>query len=156
MKITPDLIFFITGGASGLGESTVRHLHASGCKVAIADMNIERMDMIKGELKERIITFKCDVTNENDVKNAMEGTAKEWGTVHVAMACAGVAWPMLTYSSKSALDTDTFKKVIDINLNGSIYVAKYASILMAKNKPVNEMGEKGVILFVSSVAAEEG
>lgn len=39
---------------------------------------------------------------------------------------------------------------------GSVYVAKYASLAMSKNKPVNERGEKGVILFVSSVAAEEG
>ena len=39
---------------------------------------------------------------------------------------------------------------------GSVYVAKYASLAMSKNKTVNERGEKGVILFVSSVAAEEG
>ena len=39
---------------------------------------------------------------------------------------------------------------------GSVYVAKYASLAMSKNKAVNERGEKGVILFVSSVAAEEG
>ena len=45
---------------------------------------------------------------------------------------------------------------MNINLMGSIYVAKYCSVLMAKNKPFNDRGEKGVILFVSSVAAEEG
>ena len=39
---------------------------------------------------------------------------------------------------------------------GSVYLAKYASIAMSKNKAVNDRGEKGVILFVSSVAAEEG
>ena len=39
---------------------------------------------------------------------------------------------------------------------GSVYVAKYCSIHMSKNKPFNDRGEKGVILFVSSVAAEEG
>ena len=48
------------------------------------------------------------------------------------------------------------KKIIDINVYGSIYVAKYASVLMAKNEAVNERGEKGVIVLVSSVAAEEG
>ena len=156
MKITPDLVFFITGGASGLGETTVRRIHAQGAKVAIADMNEERMDMIKGELKDRCITFKCDVTKEEDVKAAIEGTCKHYGTIHVALASAGVAWPMLTYSDKRVLDTKTFKMVVDINLYGSIYVAKYASIAMAKNKPFNDMGERGVIMFVSSVAAEEG
>ena len=156
MKITPDLVFFITGGASGLGEETVRRLHLEGCIVAIADMNVERLELIKSELKVRIFTVKCDVTVEEDVKNAIDCTVREFGTVHVALACAGVAWPMLTYSSKSSLDTNKFKKVVDINLYGSVYVAKYAAIVMAKNKPVNDLGEKGVIIFVSSVAAEEG
>ena len=55
---------------------------------------------MKNELKERVITFMCDVSKEEDVKNAMNGTAEAWGTIHVALACAGVAWPMLTLSSK--------------------------------------------------------
>lgn len=50
---------------------------------------------------------------------------------------------------------NVFKNTIQINLFGSIYVSKYASMAMSKNKP-NELGERGVILFVSSVAAEEG
>jgi 3-hydroxyacyl-CoA dehydrogenase / 3-hydroxy-2-methylbutyryl-CoA dehydrogenase len=74
MKITPELVFFITGGASGLGEATVRQIHAAGAQVAIADMNTERMQMLVDELKTRIAVFKCDVTKEEDVKNAMEGT----------------------------------------------------------------------------------
>jgi len=75
MKLTPDTVVFVTGGASGLGEETARHFHSQGCKVAIADMNTERMEMIKSELQERIITFQCDVTVEEDVKKAMESTA---------------------------------------------------------------------------------
>ena len=87
----------------------------------------------------------------------MDCTVREYGTIHVAMACAGVNWPpVLTYSSKAPLDTTKFKSVVDINLFGSVFVAKYAAVIMAKNKPINEMGEKGVIIFVSSVAAEEG
>ena len=49
-----------------------------------------------------------------------------------------------------------FKKIMDVNVMGSMYVAKYASVAMSKNEPVNERGEKGVIIFVSSVAADEG
>ena len=156
MKLTPDTVVFVTGGASGLGEETARHFHSQGCKVAIADMNTERMEMIKSELQERIITFQCDVTVEEDVKKAMESTAAQWGSVHVALACAGVAWTCMTLTSKTDLDTERFKKVMEINVYGSIYVAKYAAVLMAKNQPLNERGERGVILFVSSVAAEEG
>jgi 3-hydroxyacyl-CoA dehydrogenase/3-hydroxy-2-methylbutyryl-CoA dehydrogenase len=52
------------------------------------------------------------------------------------------------------LNMKIFKKTMDINVYGSVYVAKYAAIAMAKNTP-NDKGEKGVILFVSSIAAEE-
>jgi NAD(P)-dependent dehydrogenase (short-subunit alcohol dehydrogenase family) len=76
MKINSDLVLFITGGASGLGAATVRHFHALGAKVAIADLNEENMRLLKNELKDRVITLKCDVTNEEDVKNAMEQTVR--------------------------------------------------------------------------------
>ena len=156
MKITKDLVFFITGGASGLGEATVREIHALGARVAIADMNEERLALLRTELKDRILTFKCDVTKEEDVKAAIEQTVQTFGVLHVALACAGIAPVSLTLSSKGSLDIPLFKKTVDINVYGSIYVAKHAAIAMSKNQPVNERGEKGVILFVSSVAAEEG
>jgi NAD(P)-dependent dehydrogenase (short-subunit alcohol dehydrogenase family) len=46
--------------------------------------------------------------------------------------------------------------VIDINIYGTIYVAKYASFIMAKNQQINEQGDRGVIIMISSVAADEG
>ena len=56
---------FVTGGASGLGESTVRRLHAAGCSVIVADMNTDRMELILKELGgDRVLTVKCDVTSE--------------------------------------------------------------------------------------------
>ena len=100
MKL-PGLVVFITGGASGLGEASARYLLSKGCKVGIADMNTDRMDMLQKELgNDNFATFKCDVTNEEDVKNAVNGTAAKFGTIHVALASAGVAWPSLTLTSK--------------------------------------------------------
>ena len=155
MKL-PGLVVFITGGASGLGEATARYLLAQGCKVSIADMNVERMTALTNELgNDNFATFKCDVTEEEQVKAAVNGTAERFGTINVALACAGVAWPSLTLSSKKSLDTDHFKKVFAINVFGGVYVAKYASVIMSKNKPLNEEGERGVLLFVSSIAGQE-
>ena len=74
MKITEGLVAFVTGGASGLGEAAVRDLHQKGATVIIADMNTERLDMLKNELKTRVLTIKCDVTKETDVKDAIEKT----------------------------------------------------------------------------------
>ena len=128
MKINKDLVFFITGGASGLGEATVSLLHMLGCKIAIADFNEERLDLLKKELKTNILCIKCDVTKEEDVKRAIEETTNHYGTIHAALACAGVATAAMTLTSKGGLDMDIFKKVLEINLYGSMYVAKYASM----------------------------
>ncbi len=124
--------------------------------VAIADINVERMNMLQNELKERLITFKCDVTNEEDVKKAIEGTVSKFGTIHVVLTSAGIVPSSFTLSLKGSLDMNLFKKCMEINVYGSVYVAKHAAIVMSKNKPLNDQGEKGVIIFVSSVAAEEG
>ena len=113
------------------------------------------MDAMSKELGPNLFCIKCDVTVEEQVKNAVEATVAKFGAIHVALTCAGVAWPVQTLTSKKTLDTKVFEKVVAINLFGSTYVAKYAAVAMAKNTP-NEMGERGVILFVSSVAGEEG
>ena len=156
MRITSDTVFFITGGASGLGEATVREIHGLGAKVAIADFNEERLESLKNELKERILTVKCDVTKEEEVKAAVDKTVATFGTIHAALACAGIATVSLTLSSRGMIDMELFKRTTEINVYGSMYVAKYCSVVMSKNQPINQKGEKGVIMFVSSVAAEEG
>lgn len=104
-------------------------------------------------LQERIFCVPCDVTKEADVKNAIDKTVEKFGTIHVALACAGVAWVTPTLTSRGPLNTKVFEAVMAINVLGSAYMAKYAAVVMSKNKAVNEQGEKGVILFVSSVAA---
>ena len=91
MKLDHNLVVLITGGASGLGEQTMRHLVSFGCKVAIADMNEDRINELGNEFKDKIITFICDVTVEEDVKKAVDGTVKHWGKLSVAIACAGFA-----------------------------------------------------------------
>ena len=108
MRIGEGTIVFVTGGASGLGEETVRRLHAKGASVIVADMDVARMQELHANLQERIFCVTCDVTKEEDVKNAIEKGVAKFGTIHAALACAGVAWPVLTYSSKGALDTAKF------------------------------------------------
>lgn len=64
MKITSDLVVFITGGAGGLGEATVRMLYSKGAKrICVADFNSEKLEALKRDLPE-ILTIKCDVSIE--------------------------------------------------------------------------------------------
>ena len=89
MKLTKDLVIFVTGGASGLGEETVRQLQQLGCKVAAADKDIGRLESL-GLSGSNILLIKCDVAIESDVKAAVDATIAKWGTIHVAVTCAGV------------------------------------------------------------------
>ena len=68
MKIDKNLVCLVTGGASGLGESTVRALIAQGCKVYIADMNTEKGKKMAEELGSNCKFMKVDVSNEENVK----------------------------------------------------------------------------------------
>ena len=100
MKLTKDTVIFITGGASGFGRATAERFFNAGCKVAIADIDVNSMQDIKdqftkadGGSSDRILTFECDVTEEEEVKVAMEGTAKVFGAIHVAVPSAGIDMP---------------------------------------------------------------
>ena len=83
------MVIFITGGASGLGEQTAKDFHALGCKVAVLDINEDNLNRMKNELKISILCIKCDVTKEEEVKGAVEETVITFGTIHVAINCAG-------------------------------------------------------------------
>ena len=152
MKIGEGTVVFVTGGASGLGEAAVLDLHAKGASVAVADMNIAAMQALHAKLQERIFCISCDVTKETDVKRAIEQTVTKFGKIDVALASAGVIKRAPILSSQGPLNTKIFETLIAINLMGSVYMAKYAAVAMSKNETVN--GEKGLILFVSSLAAE--
>ena len=101
------LVVIITGGASGLGEAALRHLLQKGCKVAIADRNEERMNTLQKEFPQ-ILIFKCDVTKEEEVKAAVEGTVAKWGQVNAALASAGICPYNLMLTKKKSLDITVF------------------------------------------------
>ena len=147
---------FITGGASGLGLAAVWRLHGMGASVAVVDQNTEELQKLQSELQVRALCLTCDVTVEEEVKRAIDATIEKFGTIHVAVTSAGVSWQSQTLTSKTSLDTDMFRKLMQINVYGTVFVAKYAAVAMAKNKPQDgKNGERGAIIFVSSIAAEE-
>lgn len=88
---------------------------------------------MKNDLKERIVCIKCNVTKAEDVKDAIDETVKAFGTIHAVLACAGVATVVPTLTSRGSLDVNLFKLTMDINVIGSVHVAKYASVIMSKN-----------------------
>ena len=126
-------VIFVSGGASGLGRATVKHMLSLNFRVAAADLSTENLSQLKLEANTpNLITFQCDVTVESNVKEAVEATVLKWNKIDVCVTCAGILMPMLTLTSKTSLNAEKFKKILDVNVMGSIYVAKYVSIEMAK------------------------
>ena len=158
MKLNTELVVLITGGAQGLGAATARHLCARGCKVAIADLKEEKLDKLVNELgKDNCYGIKCDVTDHTQVQSAVQETVRKFGSLHVALTCAGIVTesPLLDTRTGESLDLDKFHKTVSVNLFGSVYTAKYAAQAMANNTPTKEKGERGCIIFTSSICAFE-
>ncbi|MDI3327880.1 MAG: 3-hydroxyacyl-CoA dehydrogenase [Alicyclobacillaceae bacterium] len=143
----------VTGGASGLGEATVRKLHRLGGKVVIADVS-DRGRELAGELGEGVRFVKTDVTDPASVTQAVEA-ARELAPLGVLVNCAGIGVAMKTLSKHGPHDLDVFAKVIQVNLIGSFNALRLAAAAMAQNEP-NADGERGVVINTASVAAFEG
>jgi len=150
-----NAVAVISGGASGLGEATCRLLLEKGAKIAILDLNAARGESIASELGDSVIFCKTDVTNTDDVKKAIEKTVGIFGTVHIAISCAGVIYASKILTKDGPIKMDIFAKVVQVNLLGTVNVIRSAAEQMVKNPP-NSNGEKGVVISTASGAAFEG
>ena len=148
------VVALVTGGASGLGEATLRTLVAGGAKAVIVDMNEERGAAVAAELGDGVVFVKTDVSDEAQVQAAVDA-ARELGDLRIAVNCAGVGWAARTLKRDGTPhDYDLFKKVVTINLVGSFNVLRLAASAMSANDPID--GERGVIINTASVAAFDG
>ncbi|HBV99161.1 MAG: 3-hydroxy-2-methylbutyryl-CoA dehydrogenase [Peptococcaceae bacterium BICA1-7] len=154
MKIN-NCVALVTGGASGLGEATVRNIVAGGGKAVILDMSEERGAKLVAELGDSAIFVKTDVTDEASVQAAVDRAIEAFGAVHIVVNCAGIGIAQKVLSKKGPHSLGSFSKVIQVNLIGTFNVIRLAAEKMAANTP-NEGGERGVIISTASVAAFEG
>jgi NAD(P)-dependent dehydrogenase (short-subunit alcohol dehydrogenase family) len=147
-----DKVFIVTGGASGLGEGTVRMLAAAGGKVAIADMQVEKGETLAREIGGAFI--KCDVSSETDGQ-AVVVKAQSMGKLMGLINCAGIASPEKTVGKNGAHGLASFTKVIMVNLVGTFNMIRLSADAMCKNEP-ESTGERGVLISTASVAAYDG
>lgn len=153
--IIRDSIAVVTGGASGLGEACVRSLLKEGAKVAIFDFAADRGGKIAEELGKNVIFAQTDVSDEAGVQAAIQKTLDAFGSINIAVNCAGGGAPMKVLSKNGPMPLAAFSRTIQINLVGTFNVLRLAVEQMVKNKP-NAEGEKGVIINTSSAAAFDG
>jgi NAD(P)-dependent dehydrogenase (short-subunit alcohol dehydrogenase family) len=154
MKIA-DTKAIITGGASGLGQAVAEDIVAAGGRVALLDVNVAAGQALVSKLGERASFIETDVTSEAAVNAAVAGASQAMGGINVAVNCAGVGWPKRMVGKDGPMPGDFFRKVIEINLVGTLLVCKAAAAEMQKNTP-NADGERGAIVMTASVAAFDG
>ena len=122
----------VTGGASGLGEATVKRLVEDGAKAAILDLQEDRGLRIASELGDAVIFCKTDITDEKSVQEAIDKTMDSFGAIHFAINCAGVAFPAKVLSKRGPIAIEQFNQVVQINLVGTMIVIKLAAEKMVR------------------------
>jgi NAD(P)-dependent dehydrogenase (short-subunit alcohol dehydrogenase family) len=148
-----DSVALVTGGASGLGEATVRRFVANGGRAAILDRPQSEGATVAAEVGG--LFCPADVTSEEEVAAAVAKAIEKFGRIHVVVNCAGVGTAMRTITKQGPMPLAVFKKTVEINLVGTFNVTRVAAARMAENPP-NQDGERGVVVNTASAAAFDG
>jgi 3-hydroxyacyl-CoA dehydrogenase/3-hydroxy-2-methylbutyryl-CoA dehydrogenase len=145
----------VAGGASGLGAGTVRHLHAAGANVVIADLNEQRGAELADELGQRARFQPADVTDADSVQAAVDVAQAMPGGLRISVCCAGIGWAERVAGKRGPHLLERFETVIEVNLIGSFNVLRLAATAMLANQPT-EASERGVCINTASIAAYDG
>ena len=140
----------ITGGARGIGLGIGTRIAQEGGQVVLLDILQKELEEAGSKLRSEnlpITTQILDITDEVQVKTCLEKVAKDYGRLDIMVNAAGIVGPSSTKASEYSFDD--FKKVIDINLNGSFLMTKYAIPAMLANN-------YGRILLIASIGGKEG
>ncbi len=144
----------VTGGGSGLGAATARHLAAAGAKVAVLDLAAEAARAVAQEIGG--LGLACDVGSAADAEAAVAAASEAHGPARVLVNCAGIAPAKRIVGRSGPMPLEDFEQVIRTNLLGSFNLLRLAAAEMAGAEPLNEDGERGVIISTASIAAVEG
>lgn len=125
-------VAIVTGGASGIGEMTVREMVKEGANVVIADVNDGLGNNLAQELNQsekKVIYVHVDVTNESDIENMIERTVEEFGKVDIVFNNAGIG----SLNPTTELSFEQWRKLVSVNLDGVFLVAKHGIKAMLRN-----------------------
>jgi len=147
---------FVTGGASGLGEATVRALVARGASVAFYDLPRSKGGELEKELGAATRFLPGDVTDETQVQEALDAARDAFGPLRGLVNCAGIGSATRTVGKDAApFPLDAFRRTIEVNLIGTFNAIRLAAARMVGNEP-DANGERGAIVNTASIAAFDG
>lgn len=136
----------ITGGGQGIGFAIARKLAANGARVCLWDINSDVLSAAKSELGAAASTVTLDITDCDAVAQAARDLAESHGRIDILVNSAGIAGknaPLDEY------DPAEWRRVIDIDLNGTFYVNRAVVPFMKARK-------YGRIVNIASIAGKEG
>jgi NAD(P)-dependent dehydrogenase (short-subunit alcohol dehydrogenase family) len=145
----------VTGGASGLGHAVCARIIQAGGKVTLLDINQAQGSDAAAALGRRAGFVATDVSDEAAVDAAVAQAANAMGGLNVAVNCAGIGTPARLVGRNGPMAASFFRRMIEINLLGTVLIAKAATVAMQRNAP-NAGQERGVIIMTASVAAFDG
>ncbi len=147
--------FVITGGASGLGAATAKHLVTQGASVVLLDINEAAVTAQAQLLGQHALGLVCDICDAEQVQRALDTAVERFGALHGLINCAGIVGGQRILGRKGPHDLADFSRVLNINVVGSFNMLRLATQMMVNNEP-NAEGERGVVINTASVAAYDG
>lgn len=152
--IIENAVIAITGAAQGLGAQIANRLGEHGAKLALIDLNLEKLLTLRANLKEKGIESECfvaDIANENQVTDVFESINKHFEKIDSLINNAGIIRDQFLNKLNKQNEIEShslsnWQSVIDVNLTGVFLCGREASKLMINNKT------QGVIVNISSIS----
>jgi NAD(P)-dependent dehydrogenase (short-subunit alcohol dehydrogenase family) len=140
-----DRVILVSGGAGGIGGKVATSLAAAGSRVVVADLNeaesqAQAAAIVAGGGES--ISVMCDVTDPDLCDRAAQAAVDRYGRLDGVVNCAGISKPHDSIS----LPPGDWSRMVDIQLNGSFYLAQACARRMWENG--------GAIVFITSINAE--
>lgn len=160
MELGKNIAAIVTGGASGLGEATVRALASYGVRVAIFDVNPERGVAVAKDVGG--VFCEVNVTDDASVDAGFARARATYGQERILVNCAGIGSAQKTVSKDKATGVvrhhaiDAFNTVLQVNLVGTFRCIAKSAAGMVTLEPLDASGERGAIVNTASVAAQDG
>jgi NAD(P)-dependent dehydrogenase (short-subunit alcohol dehydrogenase family) len=143
----------VFGGSSGLGAATARRLADSGAEVVVADIAEDSGAAVAAEVGGCFV--RADVTDAGQVQQAVDAAVQAERGLRILVCCAGIGPPAKLVGRNGAAPLDVFRRVIEVNLLGTINVLRLAAAAMVANDPDDD-GARGVCVNTASIAAYDG
>ena len=149
-----DAVIAITGGAQGLGQAMALNLAAQGTKLALIDLDEDKLKATLALVKEAGGDghyYLANVANEAAVETTFEQIVKDFGTLNALVNNAGITRDGLLVKAKNGeitgkMSLSNWQQVMDVNLTGVFLCGREAAAQMIK------LDSKGVIINISSIS----